>query len=99
MSDIAEKIAQPVMDIVKDIASKVPKALEAAHEKFAVKIHEAADAFDKTEEELANRAGNSRHIPGESKEETPLYVVDHDGNVKKLMPDGKLDDIPAHDNS
>ena len=85
MSDIVGKIVKPTAEILEHIGQKIPRALGKGHERVGDMAHRAADGFEKAETDLA--------------EKVPVYMIDHEGNVKKLMPNGKFDDVPLDDTS
>lgn len=61
---IANKLAKPVVEIIEHIARKVPKGLGHGHHRIAQHVHDAADHFDKVEEDLAGKAGHRPHQHG-----------------------------------
>ncbi len=70
MSGIAQKIAKPAGEILDYIAKRIPQAMAKAHHRVGQMAHDAADHFDKVEEELAAKArihsphGGRDHEPG-----------------------------------
>ncbi|KAB8162162.1 hypothetical protein FH609_024790 [Streptomyces sp. 3MP-14] len=75
MAGLGQRIARPVINILEEIASKVPRGMDRAHRQTARRIRRAADRFDESERRLADRV--------------PTYTVDDEGNVRRLMPNGR----------
>ncbi|SEN20814.1 DUF6531 domain-containing protein [Actinacidiphila rubida] len=61
---IANKLAKPVVEMIDHIAQKVPKGLGHGHHRIADHVHNAADHFDKVEDDLANQAKSHHHGSG-----------------------------------
>lgn len=58
---IVHKLVKPTVEILDHIARKVPHALGKGHHRMAEHVHNAADRFDKLENELAEKARKQRH--------------------------------------
>ncbi|WP_078857013.1 nucleic acid/nucleotide deaminase domain-containing protein [Streptomyces sp. NBRC 109706] len=85
MAGLGRRIAEPVRNILDDIARKVPQGMERAHRRISERVRTAADRFDESERRITDRV--------------PTYQVDNDGNVRRLMPDGSTREVSASDNS
>ena len=65
MPDIFGRVIKPATEFIEDLARKVPEALGKGHHRIGQHIHEAADEFDKVEDDLAAKAGHHPHNFGE----------------------------------
>ncbi|MEE4540460.1 DUF6531 domain-containing protein [Streptomyces sp. V4-01] len=62
---IVNKLVKPTVEIIDHIAQKVPKALGHGHHRISQHVHDAADHFDRVEDDLAGKAGKHHpHAPG-----------------------------------
>lgn len=61
---IEGKLAKPVTEIIEHIVQKVPKGLGHGHHRIAGHVHQAADHFDKVEQDLADKAHHEHRSPG-----------------------------------
>lgn len=71
MSGIETKIARPVIRTLEKLSEKIPKGMAQRFHDLGQAAHKAADHFEKTEGEIADRV--------------PVYKVEADGSVKKLV--------------
>ncbi|MER6222309.1 DUF6531 domain-containing protein [Streptomyces sp900105755] len=58
---IVRKLVEPTVEILDHIARKVPQALGKGHHRMGEHVHDAADRFDRLEEELAQQARRDGH--------------------------------------
>ncbi|MCQ4084359.1 DUF6531 domain-containing protein [Streptomyces sp. RB6PN25] len=70
MSEIVEKLVRPTVEMLDHMARKIPQALGKAHYRISKMAHDAADHFDKVEEDVAGKAhihthDGEEHLPGE----------------------------------
>lgn len=62
---LVNKLVKPTVEIIDRIAQKVPKALGHGHHRISQHVHDAADHFDRVEDDLADKAGRHHtHTPG-----------------------------------
>ncbi|MCQ4079463.1 hypothetical protein NGB36_02315 [Streptomyces sp. RB6PN25] len=80
MGGIEEKIARPVVRTLEKFSEKIPKGMAQRFHDLGQATRKAADHFDKAEGEIAGRV--------------PVYKVEADGTVMKLVG-GKFH--PLHD--
>jgi hypothetical protein len=68
---IEKKLAKPVTEIIEHIAQDVPKALGHGHHRIAKAADDAADEFDKVEDDIAAKARRHDHPGGTPQHPAP----------------------------
>ncbi|MEU2354890.1 DUF6531 domain-containing protein [Streptomyces misionensis] len=59
---IVNKLVKPTVEFLDHLATKVPQALSKGHHRIAQHVHNAAERFDRAENDVANKAGR-HHEP------------------------------------
>jgi RHS repeat-associated protein len=54
---LVNKLVRPTTEFLDHLARRIPEALAKGHHRVAQHVHDAADRFDKVEDDLAGRAG------------------------------------------
>ncbi|WP_052850428.1 nucleic acid/nucleotide deaminase domain-containing protein [Streptomyces avicenniae] len=85
MSGVGRRIAEPVTEILVSIAEHVPRGLGAGHRRIGDRTRQAADAFDDAERRI--------------EDSVPIYMVDNEGNVQRLTPEGDFVPVGGDDRS